>query len=107
MKDNDIIKALKWLEEIKGFCSSEEKYIYATTIVNLINRQQAEIERLQKHNTVVAHKHYNDGIKEFAKRLKEKTYPFPCAIGVENAVTIRAIDDLVKETVGGDNVPAL
>lgn len=31
---------------------------------------QAEIERLQKYNTDVAFKHYNDGIKEFAERLK-------------------------------------
>ena len=48
MTDKDIIKALEWLEEIKGFCSSEEKYIYATTLVDLINSQQAEIERLKK-----------------------------------------------------------
>ena len=31
---------------------------------------QAKIERLQKYNTDVAFKHYNDGIKEFAERLK-------------------------------------
>jgi hypothetical protein len=36
----------------------------------LINRQKAEIERLRKYNTDVAFKHYNDGIKEFAERLK-------------------------------------
>jgi hypothetical protein len=41
-----------------------------------------------------------EAIKEFAERLKGKTYPFPCAIGVEHAVTIRAIDDLAKEMVG-------
>ena len=41
-----------------------------------------------------------EAIKEFAERLKEKAYPFPCAIGVEYAVTIRAINDLVKEMVG-------
>ena len=38
---------------------------------DLINRQKAEIERLQKHNTKMARKHYCDGIKEFAERLKE------------------------------------
>ena len=40
---------------------------------------------------------YEAGAREFAERLKEKTYPFPCAIGVEKAVTIRAINDLVTE----------
>ena len=42
----------------------------------------------------------SEAVKEFAERLREKAYPFPCAIGVENAVTIRAINDLVKEMVG-------
>ena len=44
-----------------------------------------------------------EAIKEFAERLKVKSYPFPCAIGVENAVTIRAINDLVKEMAGENN----
>ena len=30
-----------------------------------------------------------EAIRAFAKNLKKKTYPFPCAIGVENAVTLR------------------
>lgn len=54
MTDNKIKKALEWLEEIKGFCSSEEKYIYATTLVDLINSQQAEIERLRKEVNLVS-----------------------------------------------------
>lgn len=45
----------------------------------------------------------NEAIKEFAERLKKKTYPFPCAIGVENAVTVRAINDLVKEMTEDKN----
>ena len=43
--------------------------------LDLINRQRAEIERLEKHNTEYARKHYQDGraeaIKEFADRLCE------------------------------------
>ena len=35
-----------------------------------------------------------------ANELRKKTYPFPCAIGVENAVTIRDINDILKEMVG-------
>lgn len=41
-----------------------------------------------------------EAVREFAERLKEKTYPFACATGVEYAVTIRAINDAVKEMVG-------
>ncbi len=35
--------------------------------------------------------------KEFAERAKKKAYPFPCAIGVEYAVSIRGIDDTLKD----------
>ena len=72
-----------------------------------VNRQQAEIERLEKLLTeeeekykLCAKRFYKVGVKDFAERLKKESYPFPCAIGVENAVTIRTIDDLAKEMVG-------
>ena len=45
----------------------------------------------------------SEAIKEFAELLKKKTYPFPCAIGVENAVTVRVINDLVKEMTEDKN----
>lgn len=80
------------------------KYLHK---IDLINRQQAEIERLKKLLTdeeekykLCAKRFYKVGVKDFAERLKEKSYPFPCAIGVENAVTIRIIDDLAKEMAG-------
>ena len=95
-------------------------------VFDLINRQEAEIERLQDEiaeypNRVLCSKGLiltkslteydelindiaSEAIKKFAERLKKKTYPFPCAIGVENAVTIRAINDIVKEMVGESNV---
>ena len=41
-----------------------------------------------------------DEVKEFAEGLKKKTYPFPCAVGVENAVTVRAINEYVEEYCG-------
>ena len=80
MTDNDIIKALECCG-IKSDCigcyfnTHEAEDICAREIVkkafDLINRQRAEIERLKKYNTEVAYKHYNDGIKEFAEKLKE------------------------------------
>ena len=86
-------------------------------VYNLINRQKAEIERLQKYYDKMEGEIYSlredqaevkffrqeieaETIKKFVERLKNNSYPFPCAIGVEHAVTIRAINDLVKEMVG-------
>ncbi len=91
---------------------------------DLINRLNAEIERMTKENNAPAKKRLilemrkkelhaelfkeekevvrRKAIEEFAERLKKKAYPFPCAIGVENAVTIRAINDLTKEMIDGE-----
>lgn len=41
-----------------------------------LDKARAEIERLQKYNTDIAFKHYNDGIKEFAERLKERFFNY-------------------------------
>ena len=74
---------------------------------DLITCQQEDIKRLKKilaeeeeKYKLCAKRFYKVGVKEFAERLKKESYPFPCAMGVENAVTIRTIDDLVKEMVG-------
>ena len=60
-----------------------------------IDTANAEIERLEKellkcklekemlYQTVEEIK--SEAIKEFAEMLKEKSYPFPCAIGVESS----------------------
>lgn len=107
MSDEEIIEKLNkivkeketmyWFDEIKS-------------ALDLINRQQEEIERLkgynenlQAANTALSNEIIeikSEAVKEFAERLKEKAYPFPCAIGVENAVTIRDINDILKEMVG-------
>lgn len=120
MTDNDILKALEW-------CGCEE----CMAILDLINRQKAEIERYAKENN----EKYNkweildnrtkqryaelyeeakavvrfEAIKEFAERLKRELQ--------ENCPTITAeeddfsgydifetddiIDNLVKEMAGG------
>lgn len=95
-----------------------ERCIIANAINDILlqyYRQAAEIEEYQKcikeickgiHETkaLVAHdiqKARTEAIKEFAERLKKKAYPFPCATGVEYAVTIQAINDLGEEMTGG------
>ena len=100
MTDNDIIKALECCG-IKSDCigcyfnTHEAEDICAREIVkkafDLINRQQAEIERLKKYNTEVAYKHYNDGIKDFAEKLKDM-------YSVHDGLHL-TIDTLVKEMI--------
>ncbi|MBQ7124914.1 MAG: hypothetical protein IJP16_05000 [Clostridia bacterium] len=93
----------KTLHELK--MEAEMVYKQRDVLKKQVDTQKAEIERLEEENrrmkkyyfTHDYHECHNEAIKEFAERLKERTYPFPCAIGVENAVTIRAINDLVKE----------
>ena len=68
------------VEMLDSVIESENKendhtYLALKAALDLINRQKAEIERLEKHNTEYARKHYQDGraeaIKEFADRLCE------------------------------------
>ena len=114
MTDNEIIKALECFALDYDFsetqcigCAFEHEFCtvnmsveIARPALEIINRQKAEIERLQKHNTKMAHKHYCDGIKEFAERLKAKADDkLPC----ENSVDEVDIDSLVKEMVGDNN----
>jgi hypothetical protein len=68
-----------------------------------IEQLKAENERLQKYNTDVAYKHYNDGIKEFAERLKESMSTIArmeFGGNVYFCVGYGVIDNLVKEMVG-------
>ena len=127
ISDNEIIKALECCTK-KGCSDNETKECplkpyedcsrrLAIKALDLINRQNSKIESLQKRldiadeETQLAHKanidyviqaekSKSEAIRAFAERLKKKTYPFPCAIGVENAVTIRAINELVEEMAG-------
>ena len=96
MTDNEMIKALECCG-LEYYCiecplNRTQKCIpkMSENALSFINRQKAEIERLQKYNTDVAHKHYRDGIKEFAERLKEKR-------GTMCELWDRDIDNLVKE----------
>ena len=121
--DEEVIKALGYCKINSTYDGCREcLYVECPTqkgcvgelmedVINLINRQKAELDicrtalKLTSEELpevkVIHHRNIQrakaEAIRAFAERLKKKSYPFPCAIGVENAVTIRAINDLVKE----------
>jgi len=83
--DKEFVRILKYCNTIKTeqHCNTCPFYEYekCTTVLldgaaDLIKYKDAEIERLQKYNTEVAFKHYNDGVKEFAEKVKEETYHY-------------------------------
>lgn len=126
MNDNKIIKALECC--IKGttsdvcvdcplrttdICTEEENGVLKLAL-DLINHQQADNERLKKlleeaeaKYTKCAKRFYKEGIKEFAKRLKDyyinhKRYKRPYAHTLIDYL-FDIIDDLVKEMVGDND----
>lgn len=126
--DNEIVKALECCREKD--CGDCQMIEYPQTIcewdvfdlaIDLINRQKAEIERLnhiraelskendalkeEKDNLIKTYKEcMTEAIKEFADRLKEGYAPSgdfgdPFVL----TVTAKWIDNLVKEMIGEDN----
>ena len=90
------------IEQYKARILNDTEYIEKIEVEN--RKQKAEIERLQKYNTDVAFKHYNDGVKEFAERLKKKQFCFGTLRGGKlvsrYAVDVSDIDKAYEEMVG-------
>lgn len=137
MTDNEIIKALECCtsscREIK--CNSCLAFVDCRCtlkpkmLLDLINRQKAEIERLKKIQQVQADRiveergrRYelantlskeiktakSEAIKIFAEKLKESAFDVDVSFGYgkecyDKAVAVIEIDNLVKERVGEDN----
>ena len=77
--------------------------VVGVNAVSIINRQKAEIERLKKilggTSKVLSETCAGvrvEAIKEFAERLKEKSYT-PKPYGISGVVDVYEIDRLVKE----------
>lgn len=91
---------LKYLEQ-KGEKNSKE-YLQA-----VIDRQKAEIDRLTKYNTDVAYKHYNDGVKDFAKRIISYIdvghLCSPTMLRWSDLSVKEMVEHLAKELVGDSN----
>ena len=114
MTDEQIIKALECCKSNINLCNScpmdQEKkddctcgMFLAEYAISLINRQKAEIERLEnslaisKKETKRYAQKRAEAIKEFAERLKFNVTGIPwCEYGPVH----REIDNLVKEMVG-------
>lgn len=119
MTDNDIIKALECCSKDTYICKECQLYVERKCMrklnslaLDLINRQQAEIERLkgwqdllkaEKHSLIKA-----EAVKEFAEKVKKelsllkkecrKVLDNDGAFAIDRAR--KKIDNLVKEIVG-------
>ena len=126
LTDNDIVMALEYAEYkvngvvTQGFYLSGETF---NAVVDLINRQKAEIKRLTSGKCVYLSDdeiteycvegpcpNYKteaeikaEAYKEFAERLKEKSKQGKGCLGnVYHSVDVAEIDNLLKEMVGDD-----
>ena len=111
MTDNEIIEALERCGYHKEccFCNSVEecggKNVLVTNALDLITRQQAEIERLKINLNVEFDNfvsEYDDkikaeAVKDFAERLKEETLTTD---KFGEILLVQDIDNLVKEIIG-------
>lgn len=123
MTDNEIIKAL---EVISTTSNCHECAFYSGKVCNcsqvtaiqaldLINRQQAEIKRLQTHIEVKNRKFdslfaitcgiRDKTIKEFTDKVRRKSQLMASSVYAEpeRAVFISDIDEIVKEMTGKEN----
>lgn len=121
MTDNEIIKCLQeWSERGMTFCNIG-MLEFARRVLALINRQKAEIERLEKENKILSRNAdiafqdglneaqdlyaeqikaeiKSDAIKEFAERLKDRSkINIFDSVNSEGFVYESDIDNLVKE----------
>lgn len=96
LTDNEIIKALQDM-------GNEYEGNFSNKVLDLINRKNAEIERLEKENHSFADigKLYSEikseAIKEFWDKLKEKRL---WDVDIPDYVFVYDGDDLVKEMEG-------
>ena len=120
MKDKEIIKALECCYRKGGTpcrdCPFNEfedcnDVLMADYVFNLINRQQEEIDNLREHlKRVCAERDArictnnfikSEAVKEFAERLKEKSFKTIRNYGLtKDVVEVCDIDNIVKEMVG-------
>lgn len=107
MTDNEIIKALE--SEVKSaeyvdsyYCNGVDLTLIKSTI-DLIKRQQAEIERLTKETmnmAITIETCQTEAVTEFAERLKEGAQMADCFDSYNMVVGTHFINNLLKEMLG-------
>ena len=114
LTDEEIMKALEWHlnddEKDCTGCSYKERKLIGNCVeyllkdsLDLINRQKAEIENLDRANLqlmAIMEMAQSEARKEFAERLKKKATYYRCRDGIKYAVSISDIDNLLKEMEG-------
>ena len=113
MTDKDIIKALEWCKNYEDCskchyikCLTDKGCLgeLLTDTLALINRQQAEIERLKEFivETRRCDKELKaEAVKEFAERLKNKKARYNADyFYVIDYIPSKEIDNLAKEMIG-------
>ena len=101
MTDNEMLKALEYCKDCSANLNVE--------IIDLINRQKAEIEELKIENKSLRSAancyklHYNEArteaYKEFAERLKEEAQMADCFDSYNMVVGTHFINNLLKEMI--------
>lgn len=126
MTDNEIIKALEdeiqLVEYVDGFSANNVDLELLKNTLDLIKRQQTEIEGLERNNRVTQRllseawesieekdKWFekrepiakSEAITEFAERLKREVDMISYETGFEYQETVETIDNLVKKMTEG------
>ena len=115
MTDEQIMQGLKWCYQVEGSCGdcpyrpddikkAKCHDRLGNDVIDLIKRQQAEIDRLSVYNEEIVNRIRKSAIKEFANKLKDKKFYYNCFGGDGYALEVEDIDNLVKEMVGGTDV---
>ena len=107
MTDNKIIETWKKIQDILKKTENvvlqkepiDDLVRHITNILDLINRQQAEIDRVRYNLEAVLDERadHSEAIKECADRLKENSI---ATFSWNGVVLVEEIDNLVKEMVG-------
>ena len=121
--DDEIVRALECCSQSDSACENcpangicdDDSYCFTGAILDLIKRQQAEIDFLKAENEGVKEacdilnarmkKPMDVAIKEFAERLKCESYQAANGgyISSDRVVSVADIDELVKEMTGGES----
>lgn len=102
--DEKILSLLKMSDDL--YANAKLTPEEAKTLLDLINRQKAELESLKEayaiyEETTGLKWARAEAIKEFAERLKSRASGV--RVGWHEFVTVEGIDNLVKEMTGEDN----